>query len=208
MKLPTNNAVEVLFDRLRRHARHRRPEDHGTLATLAELEDALLAALRRARSGDVAVDSTGAPAAVPSAGRLAARTGGPSIVVPDEDGNPDTVPATTVEVWALDRLEDAWVASHPDPVSVDVEAAYEHLVEAVNHLGALQTRLSLIARKASPQTRAEACGAGACLACGELVTGAAEDRLKRGLGPCCYSAWVRAGRPDLAEFRRHRQQAS
>jgi len=206
VKLPTENHISAMFDRLRRHGRHRRPEDHGTLATWAELEHALLSALRRARSGSVAQDATGAPATdVANAAPNGFGTGSGSIIVPDEDGHPDAVPATAVEIRALDRVDDAYAdRQRVDPIDHDVLAAYEHLVEAVNHLGALQTRLSLIARKANPLSRSEAGGAGACEACGTIVTGAAEDRLKRGLGPCCYSAWRHAGRPHLTEFKRIR----
>jgi hypothetical protein len=43
-------------------------------------------------------------------------------------------------------------------------------------------------------------GAGDCAACGEWVTGAAEDRLRSGYCENDYRRWVRAGRPDRAAF--------
>lgn len=208
MKLPTDTHVSALFERLRRHLRPRPAGDTDTLATVAELERALLGVLRRARAGTLVLDATGVPAADAPASRLDATRGTGAIVVDGEDGWPDAVPATSVEIRALDHLEPYFARHMADPLDDDVFAAYGHLVEAVNHLGALQTRLALIARKASPLSRSDTGGAGACLCCEELVTGSATDRLKRGLCRACYEAWRRAGRPELTELQRLRRLAS
>lgn len=43
-------------------------------------------------------------------------------------------------------------------------------------------------------------GVGACAACGDWVSGVDPDRLKGGYCPKHYQQWVRADRPDRAEF--------
>lgn len=45
---------------------------------------------------------------------------------------------------------------------------------------------------------------GTCLVCERRVEGTSEDRLRRGMCHADYMAWDRAGRPDLATFRRER----
>lgn len=199
MKTPPDAHVEDLFRRLKRRARHRQAGDTEGPVTYAELEQALLLALKRDRSGArIELLASDVPAHAIGAG------GGGGMVVPDELGYPDTIPATTVEHAAIERIEngitaDELVRIRRDELHEDVEAAYVHLLEAVQHIGALETRLVKIAKRANPLSRAEEGGAGACL-CGNLVTGAANDRLKRGLGPCCYKRWERAGRPDVVAF--------
>lgn len=103
---------------------------------------------------------------------------------PDDNGNPP-------------RIEKDWIND-------DAENAIGYLLDAVNALGAMGARLDHADRIASPLSRSEAGGAGTCQGCGGDVSGAAEDRLKRGLGPCCYTAWRRAGCPDITEFKRGR----
>lgn len=187
-RLPTDDRITELFGRLRRHARpapRAGATDSDPLARLADLQVLMILALRRARTPAPAVD--GYPSSTLGTGRA-----GASLL-------------TSVES-AAEALAFGTGAEH-DQLLEDVEQAVGYLVDAVNALGALQSRLTLIERRASPLSRSEAGGAGECLACGEAVSGAAHDRLKRGLGPCCYSTWIRRGRPDLAEFRRERRSA-
>ena len=178
MKLPSDDHVLDLFGRLERHARTRKPSDTDKLATYGELKTGLLAALRRDRGEGTDID--GYPSSTSA------------------EGSRGSSELTSVEAATESRV--FGFGPQHDVLHEHVEAAYGYLVDAVQALGALQTRLDLISRMASPLSRSEAGGAGTCLGCGEWVSGAAEDRLKRGLGPCCYSAWVRAGRPDMTAF--------
>lgn len=178
-RLPTDDNVTDYFDRLKRRSRTRKPVDRDSLATFVELEQGVISLLRRARTPSTEVD--GWPASLGGDGR-----GGAEL--------------TSVES-AAETLAFG-LGAQRDEVLEDAEQAWGYLQDAVQALGALQSRLALASRRASPLSRAEAGGAGTCLACGTDVSGAAEDRLKRGLGPCCYSAWVRAGRPELTEFKR------
>lgn len=183
-QLPTDADITDQFARLKRRGRTRKTDDLDALATWAELEQQLLAAVKRARTPTPAID--GWPPTVGGDGR-----GGSEL--------------TRVEGSANRRIgiDDEGQAMRPPPTDVILEHAEQavgYLHDIVAAAGALQARLATIARLSTPATTSETGGGGSCLACGAVVTGVAEDRLKRGLGPCCYSAWVRAGRPELTEF--------
>lgn len=45
---------------------------------------------------------------------------------------------------------------------------------------------------------------GHCIVCERHVAGTSEDRLRRGMCHTDFTAWTRAGRPDITEFRRER----
>lgn len=49
-------------------------------------------------------------------------------------------------------------------------------------------------------------GSGPCGACGRIVAGTSNDRLRSGWCAACYQAWVRADRPDRGLFERRRWQ--
>lgn len=192
MKLPSDDTIRLDIDRLRRHARKRKPDDRDRLPTLDDIEHLMLAFWKRDRTGIPEAD--GYPSSVAGLGR-----GGAEL--------------TSVEAAAQRRIgldeEGALLTSHDaDRFHDDCEKAWALLSDSVSALGALGNLLEDMQRRSSPLSRAEAGGAGSCLACGGDVSGAAEDRLKRGLGPCCYTAWARAGRPELTEFIRVRKEAS
>jgi hypothetical protein len=184
-RFPSNDTVTERFERLKRYARSPKATDADKLPTLRDMEPRLLRLLARAKSPAPAVD--GYPTRLGGDGR-----GGSEL--------------TSVEAAA----EVLCFGEHStfDPVSDLAEQGWGYLQDAVQALGALHGVLERADRLSSTTSRAEAGGAGTCLACGANVSGAAEDRLKRGLGPCCYSTWVRAGRPDMSVFKQSRKQAS
>jgi hypothetical protein len=197
-KLPTDAQIGYLVRTLRTAAtRKDRTGPDGTKRTLLdELEDRTLDAVRRAKTASPGHD--GWSNNVGTNGPKGQRT----ITVPDEYGDPDSVPVTNVEGnvegLGFDRIS-------RDQVFEDAENAVGYLRDSVAALGAWSTRLDHLDRISTPLSRSERGGAGTCLACGNNVTGAAEDRLKRGLDPGCYTAWTRAGRPDIAVFAAERR---
>lgn len=56
--------------------------------------------------------------------------GGPTITVPDEHGNPDTIPVTSVEAAVVARLGPA----RPDPLNAAIKRAYSQLQAAATAL--------------------------------------------------------------------------
>lgn len=60
------------------------------------------------------------------------------------------------------------------------------------------------ARQHSSNRRSDHGPSGCCVVCDRHVEGTAEDRLRRGMCEADFRAWLRAGRPDVVEFRRHR----
>lgn len=144
---------------------------------------------------------------------LVARARTPS---PDVDGYPSSTmndgPRGNTELTSVEAAanrsfpDDDGVVRHieRDWIAEDAENAAGYLLDAINAFGAMGARLDHADRISSPLSRSEAGGAGTCQGCGNDVSGAAEDRLKRGLGPCCYQAWRRAGCPDMTEFKRGR----
>ena len=184
-RLPTDQVVVDYFDRLRRYARPLKPGDHDRLPTLLLLERRTLDALRRARTPGP--ESDGYPANLGGDGR----------------GGAELTPTEAAAQRRIGVRDDGSLMPTEHDVITDLaENAWGYLQDAVQSLGALSGVLDRIDRLSSTLSRSEAGGAGTCLACGKDVSGAAEDRLKRGLGPCCYSTWVRAGRPELTEFKR------
>lgn len=185
--LPTDRTVADYFDRLRRYARPLKPGDHDRLPTLLILERRLLEALRRART----------PA--PEADGYAANLGG------DGRGGSELTPTESAAQRRIGIRDDgSLMPTEHDVIREQTEQAWGYLQDAVQATGALASVLDRIDRLSSTLSRSEAGGAGSCLACGADVSGAAEDRLKRGLGPCCYSSWIRAGRPELTVFKQQR----
>lgn len=61
------------------------------------------------------------------------------------------------------------------------------------------------AKQVSEDKPADHGPSGACVVCDRRVEGTAEDRLRRGMCHADYTAWVRAGRPDIGDFKRDRK---
>lgn len=184
MKLPTDAQIRGMFHTLRRLNVPLTPKGPTGLDLQ---ERRLLALAQRARTP--APDVDGYPTSTMNDGprgnaELTSVEAAANRAFPDDHGQPP-------------RVERDWIAE-------DAENAIGYLLDAVNAIGAMGARLDHADRVSSPLSRSEAGGAGSCLGCGKDVSGAAEDRLKRGMGPCCYSTWVRAGRPELNEFKRGR----
>jgi hypothetical protein len=184
-RFPTDDHVHDLFDRLRRHARPTKPGDSDRLVTLHELEHRTIAAIRRARTPAPAID--GYPASLGGDGR-----GGAEL----------TSVEAAAEVLAFGRGEER------DVVSDLAEDAYGYLEQAVQSIGALSGVLDRLDRLSTATPRATLGGAGTCLGCSEDVSGAADDRLRRGLCPACYKAWRRMECPPIDEFKRLRKGAA
>lgn len=159
----------------------------GARMGLDEIERKLLDAVRR--------DNTAAP------NRDGHRTNsigggrgtGPTIVVDDENGQPDTIPVTTVEAAALARLEHG--DTEPDPHHALTVAAYKHLEHAAKAIAALVTTLDSIDELANTSRHSNP--GGTCISCGRHVEGTPDDRLRRGLCGADYRAWLRAGSPEI-----------
>lgn len=87
------------------------------------------------------------------------------------------------------RLED-------DPTEAVIDF-YEGLMAALKGLRIARKKgeyLTLVSPR--PDRTAGSIGAGVCLICSYDCPGTRDDRLKAGLCPNHYQAWVRAGRPD------------
>lgn len=185
----TPEQTRVLIGRLRRLSdatKNGRPFllPEGTVTRLDLVERRLLAAV--ARNLTPGPERDGYPSG---------HMGGGSGKEEDVDYHPDS----SVQHAAFSRL-----GPHPkDPLNENVTAACRHLEAAVNELAALTVRLDHIDDLANPGSRHSNPG-GSCLACDRHVEGTSEDRLRRGMCHTCYTAWLRAGRPDIMQFRQHR----
>ena len=184
MKLPTDAQIRSMFHQLRRLNTPMTPKGPTPLDVQ---ERRLLALVHRARTPSPSVD------------------GYPSSTI--GDGPRGNAELTSVEAAANRAFPGDDGVVRPverDWICEDAENATGYLLDALNAFGAMGARLDHADRISSPLSRSEAGGAGTCQGCGNDVSGAAEDRLKRGLGPCCYTAWRRAGCPDITEFKRGR----
>lgn len=96
-------------------------------------------------------------------------------------------------------------AAKDSPIDADLAELGRALVgwrESGYHAWRLATRLAahLTERPHQPPP-----GAGECVVCVTYVPGLGEDRLKRGMCPAHYQAWIRAGRPVLVAWTDERQ---
>lgn len=169
--------------------------DKNGRSGLDKLEDDLVMARRRATAENI--DRDGYPTAT-----MGSVGGHRSIVVVDEYGREDAVPVTAVEATAFDHIDNGVPI---DRVQETAESALSMLQQAHGSLFAAQRHMRFLASYSNPEVDSPDGSPGSCAACDEVVTGIGNDRLKRGLGPCCYSTWLRHGRPELAEFRRDRK---
>lgn len=182
---PTADQITALFDRIRKLTKPPAPK---CPVPLDLLEQRTLALAKRARTPGPDVD------------------GYPTATI--GDGPRGNAELTSVEAAAnrgFPRDDGTPPRPERDLVADDAENAYGYLVDAVNALGALATRLDHADKVASTLSRAEAGGSGQCKACERDVSGAAEDRIKSGYCERCYKAWCRADRPDRTEWERDRR---
>lgn len=167
--------------------------DKNGRSALDKLEDDLVMARRRATTESIERD--GYPSSTMGDG---GSRGGRQIVVVDEYGNEDAVPVTAVEAVAFDHIDNG---TPIDRVQESAEAALSMLQQAHGSLFAAQRHMRFLASYSNPETESTDGTPGSCAGCDETVTGIGNDRLKRGLGPCCYSTWKRQGCPDITAFR-------
>lgn len=194
-RLPSDRNVADLFETLRKYATIRTAPKGPT--QLDVVQRRLVAALARARTP--APERDGYPTATGGSGARGQRT----ITVPDESGQPDAVPVTGVEATAIANVEHTRMDR--DVVLDSAMEAFVHLLEAVNHLGAVTARLDALDRVSTPKGRSETGGAGTCAACSRWVAGSASDRIRSGYCDACRKAWERDGRPERASFERARR---
>jgi hypothetical protein len=131
---------------------------------------------------------------------------------PTRDGYPtghvgvggEDAPQSSTEGSALARI------ARPvrDEVLEDAQAAYRHLEMAVNEIAALLIRLDKVDDLLAKSNQRHTNPGGDCCSCDRHVEGTAVDRLRRGMCHTCYTAWSRAGRPDIMEFRKTREAAA
>jgi len=93
-------------------------------------------------------------------------------------------------------------------VALGVDSSTAHLAQAVHDLHvaaeALRSMSSHLRAYRLPAALpgAQRAHIDSCLRCGRQVMGTPQDRLRRGLCTADYSAWQRAGCPDVATWRR------
>lgn len=152
----------------------------GSVSRLDLIERQLLEAIRRDDTGSTVRDGFG--------------SGKPG------SGGDDA--GTSTETAALSNLE------HPtrDEHHARTVAAFQHLELAAEAVAALVKSLDEIDRRANPPKHSNP--SGVCAACLREVACTANDRLRSGYCFADYQAWVRAGRPDRAEFERQRRQVA
>lgn len=185
MSTPTDRQISQLFRSL--HDLHRPTTPNGPTA-LEHLEQRVLLACKRNRTADATQ-----------------RDGYPTGAGPGDGG--ENVPQSSTEAAAWSNL----AAGGKDPVGDVVEAIHGHLLEAVNHLGALRSNLALLDHLSSTQKSSNP--PESCRACGRTVMCTAEDPIRKGYCSACSTAWYRwrdvevtAGRdPDRARFERERR---
>lgn len=193
--LPSAKQISWWIEDMRRAATFVDPETQMT--GLDKLEASLLTARRRATAPDLERDAYPGSSMAGGGGR-----GVRSIVVTDEYGNTDAVPVNSASEKLAIECADGDVTVPYDVVQADAEVACDLLRQARDSLLGAQTRMEHLTRVSTPLSRSENGGAGTCQGCAEGVTGSANDRLKRGLCPRCYTAWRRAGTPLISELRR------
>lgn len=194
--MTTPEQTEALVWRLRRTliqlTNGRQPVlTSGARMGLDEIERKVLAAVRR--DNTASPDRDGHRRNSIGGGRGT----GPAIVVEDENGQPDTIPVTTVEAAALARLEHG--ATEDDPHHALTDTAVSHLAAAAHAIDKLTETLDAI--DALANTSRHSNPGGTCIACGRHVEGTPDDRLRRGLCAADYRAWLRAGSPDITYTR-------
>lgn len=120
---------------------------------------------------------------------------------------------TTTEAAALrngadaDSTEvDTWEEWERDAVADALGDAFGQLAEMAGIARSVTRNLDFVVSVYARANQRPA-GAGDCLACDRVVTGAPNDRLRAGYCEACYRAWDRAGRPDRAAFERTREAA-
>lgn len=190
--------VELLIERLRRMAdtqyqgkRFLLPE--GAVSRLDLVERRLLAAIRRDETGTTERDGFPSGAGPGDGGEYAAQS---------------TAEAAALSTYRLDdprhpeQSAGYWGQQERDEHHAYTDAAANALERAADALSDLIEKLDAIDRLAH-QTRTDP--SGSCLVCSRFVEGTSVDRLRRGMCSSDYNAWVRAGRPELVEFKRMRQ---
>lgn len=190
--LPSEKQIRHWIGQMRSLATLR---DKNGRSGLDKLEDDLVMARRRATAEGIERD--GYPSST-----MGGVGGHRAIVVVDEYGREDAVPVTAVEATAFDHIDNGVPI---DRVQETSESALSMLQQAHGSLFAAQRHMRFLASYSNPDVESTDGTPGACTGCGETVTGIGNDRLKRGLGPCCYSTWVRQGRPEITVFRQGRK---
>lgn len=185
MSTPADRQITDLFTSLRRLADQ--PTKNGP-TVLDHLEQKLLLAAHRNRAGSNRT-----------------RDGYPSGSGPGDGG--EDAPQSSTEAAALANLH----GQHRDPLDDNVAQAIGHLVEAVNHLGALASRLALVDHQSSTSKHSNP--PESCRVCDRVVMCTAEDPIRSGYCGACSKAWYRwsaterdEGRePDRGRFERNRK---
>lgn len=194
------NVAAIYIERLRRMAdaqyqgkRFILPE--GAVSRLDLIERRLLEAIRRDETGGTERDGFPSGAGPGDGGEYAAQS---------------TTEAAAMSTYRLDdsrHPEDSagyWGQQERDEHHAYTQSAADALERAANAISDLIEKLDAIDRLAH-QTRTDP--SGSCLVCSRFVEGTSVDRLRRGMCSSDYNAWVRAGRPELTEFKRMRRAA-
>lgn len=192
-----DHQTRLLIDRLRRLQRtlHKGkpfllPE--GAITNLDVIERRLIEALRRDATGTVEHD--GYPTGTVGSG--------------GQDAAQSTTEGAALAGYRLDHPSDVehsdgtWDHQPHDQHHELTTAAAHALQRAADAVADLIEKLDAIDRLATiPRTDPS----GHCAACDRWVEGTANDRLRSGYCHTDYTAWVRAGRPDRAQFERQRR---
>lgn len=195
-RLPSDHAARDLCDSLR--ALNQRPHDKALAEFDARLIDSierrLLIALQRDRTGSVIPD--GYPTSTGGGRSGGSRT----IVVPDENGQPDRVPVTAIEAAVVALVDGDTPRDRHHDLTVRAVEAIDSAVVALNTcVAALASIDDLVSEKGpAPKT---------CAHCtskrGEgsdrpiYATGTVGDRLERSVSLCkhCYGFVEQTARP-------------
>ena len=82
-----------------------------------------------------------------------------------------------------------------DPLRDAALEALAMLTEVAGLMSMIRKRIHIVVN-ADAKLRGRTSTVSPCLRCGGFVTGIDPDRIKRGMGPRCYQAWITAGKPD------------
>ena len=167
----------------------------GAVSRLDVIERRLLEAIRRDETGDTFPD--GYPSGkvgsggeyAPSSSVEAAALGGYRLTQP-------AFPEQSDATWG--NFETDQHHAFTEQATQALERAADAMSDLIEKLDAVD-RLAQIPRK-DPS--------GTCQCCERWVEGTENDRLRSGYCEADYKAWVRAGRPDRAQFERERKQSA
>jgi hypothetical protein len=98
---------------------------------------------------------------------------------------------------------DTW-QPYPDPLG-DFVSEFQGMVSEIHGLAKLAHKQATVVLKAADAYRGRQSSlAGVCARCGTDIAGTPKDRMRSGYCGACYTAWLRAGRPDRPKFEKSR----